>query len=420
MTDFKKNKQLYQERLKRMTDAADNKVPDRIPVCSFIESYALSYAGTTINDVQGHILKHVKAYGDIYKDIYFDCAYVPYLTHSIKMGQTLGSEVFFASDDGVTLQHKEDCPMVPEDYKKIAEDPILWILDEFIPRKFPKYDGTNDEQLKSFFSSLSPFLEFAGTLVAGNFYFEKFLGMPVAVGGSAEMPLDFFFDFLRGFKGTVMDVRRHKDDLILAKNAIAEYSYDLIKMTHLMMTMPPHIKDLPWLLDYGVNGVVKGGNPKLKPFPWILNPCHMPPFLSDSQFEELYLDDFVAIADHIQKCGGHMFTVLEGQWGENKLHMLDEKVPHHSVTFVVENDDIFEAKKIFGTRHSIMGGMPLAMLRESSKSECVDYAKRLVDECGPDGGYVFATDKVLLAPGDVDIRNYAAVNEFVHVYGQYK
>ena len=57
MTDFKKNKQLYTERVKRMQDAADNKEPDRIPVCSFIESYALAYAGTTIDAVfcDGHV-----------------------------------------------------------------------------------------------------------------------------------------------------------------------------------------------------------------------------------------------------------------------------------------------------------------------------------------------------------------------------
>ncbi len=419
MTDFKQNKELYDSRIKRMLDASQNKVPDRVPICSFIESYALAYAGTTIKETEGHIIKHVTSYGEIYKDIYFDCAYVPYLTHSVKMGRTLGSEVFFASDDGVTLQHKEDCPMTPEDYPEFAKDPVMWILNEFIPRKFPKYDSNNDEQLKSFFSSISPFLEFGGSLLAGNFYFEKFLGMPVVVGGSAEMPLDLFFDFLRGFKGTVMDVRRHKDDVILAKTAAADYCYDLIKMTHFMMTMPPHIKDVPWLLDYVVNSVAKGGDPKLKSFPWILNPCHIPPFLRDDQFEELYLDDFVNMAKYIQDCGGHMFTVLEGEWGENKLKMLNERVPEHSVTFVTENDSIFEAKKIFGDRHSLMGGMPIAMLRDCGKKECIDYAKKLVDNVGVDGGYIFATDKVLLAPGDVNVDNLKAVNEFVHVYGQY-
>ena len=61
MTDFKKNKQLYNERVQRMKDAADCKVPDRVPICSFIESYALAYAGTTIGDVESHIIKHVKA-----------------------------------------------------------------------------------------------------------------------------------------------------------------------------------------------------------------------------------------------------------------------------------------------------------------------------------------------------------------------
>lgn len=419
MVDFNKNKAVFAEKKQRMIDVANGKTPDRIPVCSFIESYALAYAGTTIADVEGHLIKHAKSYGEIYKDIYFDCAYVSYLTHSIKLGKVLGSEVFFASDDGVTLQHKEDCPMTPADYEAISKDPVMWILDEFLPRKFPKFDASNEDQLKAFFASLPPFLEFAGSLVVGNLYFEKFLGMPVVVGGSAEMPLDFYFDFLRGFKGTTIDIRRNKEALIKAKEAIKDYSYDLTKMTHLMMTMPPHIKTLPWLLDNGINAVIRGGEPKLQEFPWILNPCHMPPFLSDAQFEELYLDDFADFATYIQNHGGHMFTVLEGQWGNKKLEMLNERVPKNSVTFVVENDDIFEAKKILGANHSLMGGMPLSLLRNGTKSECIDYAKKLINEVGVDGGYVFATDKVLLAPGDVDLKNYAAINEFVHVYGQY-
>lgn len=419
MVDFSKNKADFNERRQRMVDVANGVIPDRIPVCSFIESYALAYAGTTIHDVEGHLIKHAKSYGAIYKDIYFDCAYASYLSHSLKLGRNLGSEVFFASEDGVTLQHKEDCPMTPEDYEDIAKDPVMWVLDNFLPRKFANFDGTNEEQRAAFISSIGPFLEFVGSLIVGNMYFEKCLGMPVLIGGSAEMPLDFFFDFLRGFKGTVMDVRRNKDSLILAKDAIKEYSYDITKMSHFMMTMPPHIKTLPWLADYLVNTVMLNKEPKMLEFPWITNPCHMPPFMSDDQFKELYLDDYVDYVNYVNKCGGHMVTVLEGAWGENKLKMIDERIPKNSVTFVVENDDIFEAKKILGTNNSIMGGMPLSMLRDGTKSECVDYAKKLVNELGVDGGYIFSTDKVLLTPGDVNVKNYAAVNEFVHVYGQY-
>lgn len=42
-----KNQQ-YQERVQRMVDVANGKIPDRVPVCALIESYALACAGTTI------------------------------------------------------------------------------------------------------------------------------------------------------------------------------------------------------------------------------------------------------------------------------------------------------------------------------------------------------------------------------------
>ena len=42
---------LYNEAMQRMIDAAHNREPDRVPVCALMETYALAYAGTTINEV---------------------------------------------------------------------------------------------------------------------------------------------------------------------------------------------------------------------------------------------------------------------------------------------------------------------------------------------------------------------------------
>lgn len=413
---MKKNN-IYDERLQRILIAAENKEPDRVPVAALIETYTLAYAGTTIEATQKNLVKHVQAYGKIYEDIYYDSAFVPYLTHAIKLGQGLGSDVFFASDDGVTLQHKEYCPMVPEDYENFTKDPVAWIIDEFLPRKFPKFDATNDEQQKAFIGSLIPFVEFAATMMFGNIYFKHALKMPVMVGGSAEMPFDMLFDYLRGFKPTITDIRRRPKEVEAAINAVLDYCVDLVKMTHIMMTMPPSPKDIPWLLKNGINAVIRGGEPELKPFPFIFNPCHIPPFLNEKQFDEFYWPTYQHIAERIQNNGGHMLTVLEGKWGPNLNRLRD--LPAHSVTFIVENDDICDVKKILGDKLSIMGGMPLAMLRDSTKQQCIDHAKRIVDECAPGGGFFFSTDKVLLAPGDAQVANLKAVNEFVHVYGQY-
>ncbi|MBR6512075.1 MAG: hypothetical protein IKT24_01195, partial [Clostridia bacterium] len=193
----------FEIRKKRMTDVVAGRIPDRVPVCALMETYAFAYANATVADAQKSIFKHVKSYNKIYEDIYYDCAFMPSMSHALKLSQGLGSDVFFVSDDGVTVQHKEFCPMTEDDYEDLIKDPVMWIMDVFIPRKYPGFDQTNEKQKKAFLGSLKPFLEFALTTMAGNIYVNKVLKLPVVVGGSAEMPADMLFDYLRGFKPTI-------------------------------------------------------------------------------------------------------------------------------------------------------------------------------------------------------------------------
>ncbi len=111
-----------------------------------------------------------------------------------------------------------------------------------------------------------------------------------------------------------------------------------------------------------------------------------------------------------------MMTFCEGDWGPN-IELLSD-LPDNSVTFICPTERIVEIKKI-AKNNSVMGGMPQAMLKDSSLGDCLDQAKRIVDECAPGGGFVFSTDKVLIAPTDAQADNLAAVNEFVHSYGIY-
>jgi uroporphyrinogen-III decarboxylase len=87
---------------------------------------------------------------------------------------------------------------------------------------------------------------------------------------------------------------------------------------------------------------------------------------------------------------------------------------------LVEGDNIFDAKKKIGDNVTLAGGMPLELMKLSTKEKCIDAAKRIIDECAPGGGYIFATSRALLSKGDVNVENLKAVNEFVHEYGVYK
>lgn len=409
--------QLYEERKKRLITAAKGKEPDRVPVAGLMETFTLAYAGTTIDEVKSTVVKQVKSYGAIYKDIHFDAAFVSFLSHAMTMSSHLGSDIFFASNDGVTLQHKEYCPMTPEDYDKIIKDPMSFIINDFLPRKYPGFNGTELEIKDKFLNSVVDLGRFGSTMMYGNLYFKNVLKMPVLVGGDLEAPADMFFDFLRGFKPTVTDYRRYPDKVKRATEAIYDYVDNVLEITPMVMSLPTEVKDIPWLVKYGVNTVIRGENPEFPEFPWIFNPMHLPAFLSQKQFDEFYWPTYRRLVEKIAACGGHVMGLAEGAFGKNLDRFCE--LPAHSMTLIIENDDIKEVKKLLGDRQCIMGGMPLDLLKSGTKDECLAHAKDIIDTCAPGGGFIFSPDKVMVAPNDCKIENLREVNEFVRSYGVY-
>jgi uroporphyrinogen-III decarboxylase len=75
-----------------------------------------------------------------------------------------------------------------------------------------------------------------------------------------------------------------------------------------------------------------------------------------------------------------------------------------------------DTKKEIGDTVCLCGGMPSDLLARGTKKECIDYAKRLIDELASDGGFIFSQDKMISYPNDCSAENLKAVNEFVQEY----
>ena len=63
-----------------------------------------------------------------------------------------------------------------------------------------------------------------------------------------------------------------------------------------------------------------------------------------------------------------------------------------------------------------MGGMTTDLLSGGTPDACVAYAKRLCDELGRDGGFIFSEGKMLSYRNDATRENYNAVCDFVSNY----
>jgi hypothetical protein len=85
-------------------------------------------------------------------------------------------------------------------------------------------------------------------------------------------------------------------------------------------------------------------------------------------------------------------------------------------TIILNTDgmtDLRRAKKLLGDHAAFMGDVPVQMLAVSSKEEVADYAKRLIDDVGPQGLFLCPGCD---APATAKFENMAAIYETAQKY----
>lgn len=384
-----KLEKLFEERKNRIVTTMLHKEPDFVPVIHNAETWNLSYSGVKAADVENDMEKEFEAFGKPLEDIYCDAVFMSCLSRELKMFNSLGGSAYFYSSDGVTIQHKEYVFMRDDEYPKFNNDPMKFTLEDIYPRKYPELNKPYPENLQTLRVSLGSFGRYIQRNIQSVQFHKEQYGMPALVAGVGQAPFDVIMDFYRGFKGIMGDIRRR----------------------------PQAVKEACEALEPLMMANIMQGRPSLEPYPFVFFPLHAPTFLNVKQFETLYWPTFRNILYKVNEAGGKALIFLEGDW----THLYDfvNDFPKDFAIAAIEKDDIFKTKEKIGNTVTLSGGIDLSMLRNSSKQECLDHAKAVVDKCAPGGGFIFGTDKSLLAPGDVNIENYIAVNEFIHNYGKY-
>ena len=196
-------------------------------------------------------------------------------------------------------------------------------------------------------------------------------------------PVDTLFDYLRGFKGTLTDLRRQPDKVKAACDRLWE-TYNLPKLQ---------------------------GTPA--PFPYACHMTHIAPYLSPKQFYEIYWPYEKFWIERAAAAGTKVWIMLEGRW-ENVWECFKE-VPKDSCILHIDDDDIIKAKEVLGDYQIIEGGLKMASVRTDSPEKIKDDVKKIIDACQPGDGFLFCTDKAWIAPGDVN-QNLIDAYNFAHEY----
>lgn len=381
----------FQERIEIFDDAVRmKKRPKRVPFVTndaFWRYYDLGY---TLSDALMDQQKVEDANIDFQKRYQFDTLLDIGDRNPLIMTRSLGNFEYGIDDVNNTLMLKEQTHFLEDDYDAFVKNPLKTLWENIIPRKYTYFkEGMPLETIQR---TLGEFLAYDQAMGKTNKRLAEECGVPPildSVHGARIYPaFEALYNFLRGMKGLSRDLRKIPEK-VLAFNEVYHNVF---------------VKNL-------IDGITHADT-KTSAFTafTIMLSDNM---INPKQFEKFFWPQFKELADKIVETDNTMFILSEGSFKHVAEYL--QELPKGHFCFYVEMDDIFETRKRLPNL-CLWGGLPVSLIARGTKQECIDYAKRVIDEVGRDGGLVLCTNKFTSHPKDCNRENLLAVSEFVHQY----
>ena len=382
-------KNLLQERIQLFHDTAEFKKTKRIPQISNFFTWKILDSEFTLSEALFDYNKMEKVVCDFHERYNFD-AYTDLGTRNpVRVTNALGGYHYVIDDEKEVINIDDQVYFEPEEYPELIENPIKFIWTKVLPRKYKKL--REKDALNSFKIATYEFLAYSEYNQRIIEKFVKEYQVPTLMnmqGGVLLHPLEMLFNFFRGIKGLSLDLRRHKSQVL---EAIAVLEKMFVEPALAALDNP--------------------GSPTTVFDAYTAFLAHS--ILSPKQFGEFYWPTLKRIIDKLVATGKKMYIFSENTMLQFYEYFQD--VPKGHLIIHVELDDIFEARKKL-PNICFAGGMPADLLGYADEQTCIDYAKKLIDEIGRDGGYIFSQNKMMSFRNDCKRENLLAVTNFVHNY----
>ncbi|MEG0378874.1 MAG: uroporphyrinogen decarboxylase family protein, partial [Eubacterium sp.] len=209
----------------------------------------------------------------------------------------------------------------------------------------------------------------------------------LTANGFTETPYDFIADQLRGFGNISMDIRRHRSEIKEACEAL------LPLMFNMGLPETPHPE----------------GN--------VFIPLHMPTFMREKDFVDIYLPTFKTLLEQYAALGVRCCLFCEDDWTRYADILMELPA---GTQLLFEYGDAKVLKEKLGKKFILQGLYPVGLLKMGTKQQVIDKAKELLDTMMLGGGYSFAFDKEPMTLSEINLENWIALSEFVSEYGVYK
>lgn len=378
----------FQTKLNRFNTAVNGGTPDTVPVMTMVDTYVLAQAHYSIQDAWvKDVTKCIDAHRRFNEVVYADATFDTGNSIPFEMLELFGSSLYTITGETVQIKGSAGATMKDDEYPALIADPEAFFMDTILPRKYEVLRSTDVDFPLLFKDAVIRLGKWASFDKKAKKGIEK-AGLPVAARGYHFLAPDFMLDFLRDFVGISKDIRRRPEELFAACEAVFPLMLEMTKMT--AKPDPDHVV-------------------------WI--PLHLPTYMHPKDFEKLYLPFMIRSIQELNTMGYRQMFFCERDWTAYASYLQD--LPAGQNCYIFESGDLKLLRENIRGKGCFIGGMHSDLLKFGTKEQCIDDAKRCLDEYAAGGGYIFCTDKGLLCGDDAKIENLAAVNEYVHVHGKY-
>jgi uroporphyrinogen-III decarboxylase len=380
--------ELLAERAKRIKDAYELRVPDRVPIrLNF--GYMLARLGGITNQELEHNPDKAQALLEKYA-LYFEPDLISglgFLPHaSMMLGDRQTKWPGYGLDPNGTFQFVEGEYMKAEEYDAFLDDPTDFTLRTFLPRAYSALEGLATlprmpimligypalgniaalaeppvaAALETLLKTSQQIAQLRAAAKASAQRMES-LGFPMSLGTSSLVtaPFDFMSDTLRGMRGIMLDMYRRPDKLLAAEEKV-----------------------VPILVDYAVAAARRTG------IPYCSIPLHRGAdgFMSLEQFETFYWPFLKAMLLGMIEGGVTPSVFYEGSYNE-RLRYLRE-LPKGKTIGRFDRSDLFKVKEVLGDTMCIVAGFPVSLLHAGTPEQIRAHTKKLIEVVGRDGGFI--------------------------------
>jgi hypothetical protein len=401
------------EREQRLLDAVQLRVPDRVPISMGLGFFPAKFAGTTT----------WSAYYDFstWKKAYIDAAHyyepdrllvVPNLSGSVL--EALDARQLRWPGHGVSRYHTHQFVeaeyMKSDEYDLFLNDTSDFLVRFYLPRIFGimapagKLPPLNlllnmlpfqTMASPEFVSMLESLIRIAKEAAAWQTETSSLMreladlgifcrNAPIMLGA----PFDAVSDFLRGMRGTMLDMYRIPDKLLCACEMMCRIHLENIARLPIASEFTPAFM----ALHRGAHG-----------------------FMSNKQFEVFYWPYLLKVIEALVDKGYTPDVFFEGDYN-SRLEYLAQ-MPKGKVIARFDQIDMERAKEILGKTVCIAGNVPVSVLQVGTPDDVKKICKRLIDTAGKDGGYIISPASAL---DEVKPENLKAMIDFTKEYGRYR